>query len=117
MGKTTSSESNESNDKTLLRVSNESNERQHLKSERVQMKGFKPDHLNSLPPKERDYMITMAMKRCGVTEEWKPVIAKGANYIHGNRFWIIVEYAQKAHNPARYLIKALNAEMWKKKVA
>ena len=92
-----------------------SNDNSYDSYESEHLKGFKGKHLNELPVKERDYMIKTAMERCRVGERWRGVIARGANYIHGNRFWTLVEYSEKAKNPAKYLIKSLNAEMWAKR--
>ena len=86
-----------------------SNERFHKKSSNDnQMKGT-----NHLKAKERDYMINTAMKRLGISDEWRPAVARGANYIPGERFWSLVDYATKARkSPARCFIKCINNEMF-----
>lgn len=67
---------------------------------------------NHLSVKERDYMIRTAMSRLSIDSQWKPAVARGANYISGDKFWSLVDYATKAKCPARYFIKCLNKEMF-----
>lgn len=98
MGKTTSNEY--SNDKFLKETSNE-----------YQMKK-KSALKNHLSVKERDSMIAKAMKRLSIDGHYQPAVAKAANYIDPLRFWEIFEYAEKAHSPARYFIKAINRELY-----
>ena len=95
MGKTTSNES--SNEKFLKETSSE-----------YHMNKWK----NHLSVKERDYMISKVMKNLGIIDHYKPAVAKAANYLDGDRFWQIFEYAQKAHSPAHYFIKAINRELY-----
>lgn len=87
----------ESNEKFLKETSNE----YHMN----QMK-------NRLSVGERDYMISKAMKKLGIIEHYQPAVAKAANYIDGDRFWQIFEYAQRAKSPAHYFIKAINKELY-----
>lgn len=67
---------------------------------------------NHLAVKERDYMISKAMKRLQIDSHYQPAVAKAANYLDGDRFWQIFEYAEKAHSPAHYFIKAINRELY-----
>jgi hypothetical protein len=67
---------------------------------------------NHLSVKERDYMISKAMQRLAIDNRYQSAVAKAANYIEGDRFWQIFEYAQKAHSPAHYFIKAINKELY-----
>lgn len=67
---------------------------------------------NHLSVKERDYMISKAMQRLAIDGHYQPAVAKAANYLEGDRFWQIFEYAQKAHSPAHYFIKAINKELY-----
>ena len=98
MGNRTSNEdSYESNEKFLKETSNE----------------YHMNHMNNrLSVKERDYMISKAMKKLGIIAPYKPAVAKAANYLDGDRFWQIYEYAQKAKSPAHYFIKAINRELY-----
>ena len=86
----------ESNEKFSKRTSNDSNEQ----------------GTNRLSLHERDYMIEKSMHKLKVDDEWRPTVARGANYLTGDRFWTLVEYAERAKYPARYFIKSLNREMW-----
>lgn len=67
---------------------------------------------NRLSVDERDYMIAKAVEKFGITEKFQPAVAKAANYIDGQRFWQIFDYATKAKSPARYFIKAINRELY-----
>lgn len=95
MGKTTSNEY--SNEKFLKETSSEN----HMNK-----------WTNHLSVKERDYMIAKVIEGLGIIKQYRPAVAKAANYIDGDRFWQIYEYAQKAHSPARYFIKAINRELY-----
>ena len=89
-----------SNERFLKKSSND-NQMNHMKG------------TNHLKVKERDYMINTAMKRLGISDEWRPAVARGANYIPGERFWSLVDYATKARkSPARCFIKCINNEMF-----
>lgn len=98
MGKIESIDQMISNEISHKRNSNESDD--HMKK------------TNSLSVNERDYMIQTSMRRLGVDQRWKPVVARAANYISGARFWEIAEYSAKANSKARCFIKCLNNEMY-----
>lgn len=100
MGKTTSNEY--SNEKFLKETSYEKS------YERAKDKAL----VNKLSVQERDYMISKAMKRLHIDGRYQPAVAKAANYIDGPRYWEIFDYAEKAHSPAHYFIKAINKEMY-----
>lgn len=68
---------------------------------------------NKLSVNERNYMIDKAVEKLGISERFRPAVAKAANYIDGVRFWTIFECAAKAHSPAHYFIKAINKEMYR----
>lgn len=99
MGRVTSNDQMISNETFLKKSSNESND---------QMK-----RTNGLTVKERDYMIQTSMRRLGVEQRWKPVVARAANYVSAPRFWEIADYADKAKLKARCFIKCLNNEMYR----
>lgn len=99
MGKRTSNDQMISTEEPLKEVSNDSND--HMK------------RTNGLSVKERDYMIQTSMKRLGVDPNWKPVVARAANYVSAPRFWEIADYASKARSKARCFIKCLNNEMYR----
>jgi len=86
----------DSNEKTLKRVSYDSNDRK----------------TNCLSVEERDYMISKVVEKFGIIPQFRPAVAKAANYINGPRFWEIYESAERAKVPARYFIKAINREMY-----
>ena len=86
----------DSNEKTLKRVSYDSNDRK----------------TNCLSVEERDYMISKVVEKFGIIPQFRPAVAKAANYLTGARFWEIYESAERAKSPARYFIKAINREMY-----
>lgn len=98
MGKNSSNEY--SNEKFLKETSNE-----------YQMKKRKALQ-NCLSTGERDYMISKAMSRLKIDGHFRPAVAKAANYLTGDRFWTIFEYAERAKSPAKYFVKAINREMY-----
>jgi hypothetical protein len=38
-------------------------------------------------------------------------VAKGANYLQGDRFWALVDQAMKARKPANYFVFCVNREL------
>lgn len=65
---------------------------------------------NGLPTNERDYMISAAMQRLGISNEWHNAVAKGACYLDGARFWELVDIASSKKNPARYFVACVCRE-------
>ena len=66
---------------------------------------------NNLTVKERDHMITQAMKRLGITDQWAGTVKKAANYLDGIRFWELVEIAESKRKPANYFVFCANKEL------
>jgi|GEM_PF-5728502 len=67
--------------------------------------------LNHLRTDERDYMIKSAIRKLNISPEWYGAVKKAANYLTGDRFWTLVQYAERANNPAHYFIRAVNREL------
>lgn len=71
--------------------------------------------LNDVPTKERDYMIERAMKRLGISSEWRRAVARGANYLPPAEFWRLVEDADRLakQSKARYFVASVGKELAK----
>lgn len=82
---------------SLKRTSNESYER----------------NTNKLSVRERDYMIRTAIEKLRIGSPYHQAVKRSANYLTGDKFWTIFEFAQKSKNPAHYFIRAVNREMYK----
>ena len=65
---------------------------------------------NDLDVKERDYMISAAMRRLHVEPKWHDAIAKGACYLDGVRFWELVDIASTKKSPAHYFVACIGRE-------
>lgn len=65
---------------------------------------------NDLDVKERDYMISAAMRRLHVEPRWHDAIAKGACYLDGVRFWELVDIASTKKSPAHYFVACIGRE-------
>lgn len=65
---------------------------------------------NDLDVKERDYMISAAMRRLQVEPRWHDAIAKGACYLDGVRFWELVDIASTKKSPAHYFVACIGRE-------
>lgn len=68
------------------------------------------ESLNRLSVKERDYMISTAMKRLKVSAQWHNAVAKGACYLDGARFWELVDIAATKKSPAHYFVACIGRE-------
>lgn len=68
---------------------------------------------NGLAVKERDYMISAAMRRLGVSNQWHNAVAKGACYLDGARFWELVDIASSKNSPAHYFVACISKEVAK----
>ena len=70
---------------------------------------------NSLDIKERDYMISAAMRRLNISSQWHDAVARGACYLSGDKFWQLVDSAQnpKIRLKANYFVKAISRELAK----
>lgn len=68
---------------------------------------------NRLSVGERDYMISTAMRLLGISPEWHDAVARGANYLDGDKFWQLVDYARspRIRNKARYFVGAIGREL------
>ena len=68
---------------------------------------------NNLPIKERDYMISTAMRRLHIESKWHNAVARGACYLDGVRFWELVDYAEHARKPANCFVFCIGRELEK----
>ena len=68
---------------------------------------------NNLPTQEREYMISTAMRRLGISNQWHDAVARGACYLQGDKYWMLVDCAMKANSPARYVVGAIGKELRK----
>ena len=68
---------------------------------------------NNLSVKERDYMISQAMKRLTISTQWAGTVKKAANYLDGVRFWELVDMSESKFKPANYFIFCANKELAK----
>lgn len=59
---------------------------------------------NNIDTKERNYMISTAMQRLHISNEWHDAVAKGACYLDGVRFWELVDMARTKKSPARWFV-------------
>jgi len=74
-----------------------------------QLKG----NTNNLSTKERDYMISQAMRRLDISEQWAGTVKKAANYLDGVRFWELVDISESKRKPANYFVFCANKELAK----
>lgn len=68
---------------------------------------------NSLDVKERDYMISTAMRRLRISTQWHNAVARGACYLEGARFWELVDIASTKKSPAHYFVACIGREVVK----
>lgn len=68
---------------------------------------------NGLAVKERDYMISTAMRRLGISEQWHNAVARGACYLEGAKFWELVDIASSKNSPAHYFVACIGKEIKK----
>lgn len=69
------------------------------------------NQLNQLKRDERDYMIDSAIRKLNIAPEWYGAVKKAANYLPGDKYWTLVEYAKRAKRPDHYFIRAVNREL------
>ena len=68
---------------------------------------------NNLDVKERDYMISTAMRRLRISTQWHNAVARGACYLEGARFWELVDIASTKKSPAHYFVACIGREVVK----
>lgn len=68
---------------------------------------------NGLATKERDYMISAAMRRLGISDQWHNAVARGACYLDGAKFWELVDIASSKNSPAHYFVACIGKEIKK----